>query len=223
MRAEGEVGSSAPGASAAEEARGSPSRLTALSDGVYAIALTLLVLNISVPAGPEHSQFVHALQDVWPRLGTYGLSFAVIASLWRDHRRIFQFVARVDDASVLLTLAGLGAVALLPFPTTLLSDYGGREPQAVTFYAATIAAANLLYLLLFVRILRHARLRSRPVHRRVAQGVAVDHAGTILIAAATAAVAWTVSPTAGLYLWLAALPCGIAARRMRRRGGQASG
>ncbi|MFD7645206.1 TMEM175 family protein [Kitasatospora sp. NPDC059795] len=201
---------------APEGAYSSPGRLVALSDSVYAIALTLLVLNISVPGGLEHAQFTHALHDVWPRLGTYGLSFVVIAALWRDHRQIFEFVGRVDRASIQLTLASLGAVALLPFPTAMLSDYGGREPLVVTFYAATICAANLLHLLLFVRLLRHAPLRARAIPRRVVRSTAVDHAGTILIAAATAAVAWAVSPTAGLSMWLAALPCGLVARRMRR-------
>lgn len=80
--------------------------------------MTLLVLTVSVPDGLDPERFQDALDKVWPQLGAWGLGFAILASMWRDQRRILHQVRRVDTLLVRLTLAGLAAVSLLPFPTT---------------------------------------------------------------------------------------------------------
>ncbi|MBR7834426.1 DUF1211 domain-containing protein [Actinospica durhamensis] len=195
-----------------------PDRLIALSDGIFAIAMTLLVLDVSVPDGLDRAGFARSLRQAWPHLGAYALSFAIIAAVWRDHRRIFHLVRRADARVTRLNLVLLGVAALLPFPTALLADYGGSEPVAVTLYAATVAAINLLLLVLFLTVRRDEKLRSRPVEGRAAQGTIADFAATVLIAAASIAIAFAVSAEAGLLTWLAALPAGVAAKVWQRRG-----
>ncbi len=197
-----------------------PDRLIALSDGIFAIAMTLLVLDVSVPDGLDHAGFARALHQAWPHLGTYALSFALIGAVWRDHRRIFHLVRRADGRVSRLNLTLLGFSALLPFPTALLADYGGTEPLAVTLYAAIVAIINLLLLALFLTVRRDEGLRTRPVEGRAAQGTIADFAGTVLIAAASVVVAFTVSADAGLLTWLAALPAGLAARLWQRSSGR---
>ncbi len=83
---------------------GGPERLVALSDGVFAIAVTLLVLDIDVPPGLNDAGFHEALGDVLSNLGAYALSFAVLAGFWRDHRAIFHRVRLVDADVIWLTV-----------------------------------------------------------------------------------------------------------------------
>jgi len=192
-----------------------PHRLIALSDGIFAIAMTLLVLDVSVPEGLSHADFRQALNQTWPRLGAYALSFAIIAGVWREHHRIFRLVRRVDSRVVRLTLALLAVVALLPFPTSLLADYGSSEPLAVTFYAVAAALINLLLLALFLTVRRDGRLRAHPVDDPLFRGTVVDLAGIVLVAAVSIAVAFAVSPSGGLLTWLAAIPVGFAAEHLR--------
>ncbi|MFC5143189.1 TMEM175 family protein [Streptomyces aureoversilis] len=184
----------------------SPDRLAALSDGIYAIAMTLLVLDVSVPGGLSRAGFEHEMHQVWPKLGAYALSFAVLAALWRDQRQILNHVRRADILVVRLTLAGLGAVALLPFPTALLSEYGGAEPEAVATYAATIALISLLHLALFLTLWRRPRLRARPVADHVGWTTAIELGAVVVICAASVVLAFAVSPRAGLVTWLLSIP-----------------
>jgi uncharacterized membrane protein len=192
-----------------------PDRLISLSDGIFAIAMTLLVLNISVPSGLDRAHFRQSLHGAWPAIGSYALSFAIIAGRWRDHRRIFQVVRRTDAAMVRRALALLGVVALLPFPTALLADYGAHEPLAVVYYAVTVGAINLLQLALFLTVWRDRRLQARPISDRFARAMIVDFGTSIVIAGVATLVAFTVSALAGLLTWLAAFPAGVVARRMR--------
>lgn len=195
---------------------GSPERLTALSDGIYAIAMTLLVLTVSAPHGLDPEHFREAMLTVWPQLGAWGLSFAILASMWRDQRRILHQVGQVDALLVRLTLASLAAVSLLPFPTSLLSEYGGREPMAVAFYAVTAGLINLLHLAMVLTVWRHPHLRARPMSNEHVRAAIANHGATALIAAASVLVAFGVSPRAGLLTWVAAIPLGIANWRIRR-------
>ncbi|MFD5425008.1 TMEM175 family protein [Streptomyces sp. NPDC127084] len=184
----------------------SPARLVALSDGIYAIAMTLLVLDISVPEGLDTAGFRHEMSEVWPKLAAYALSFGVLGAFWRDQRQILHRVRRVDTFTVRLTLAGLGAAALLPFPTSLLSEYGSEEPLAVSAYAATVALLSLLHLALFTRVWRHAHLQARPIPARLGRTVVTEQGSVALVCAASVVVAFTVAPQVALYTWLLTFP-----------------
>jgi len=137
---------------------GGPERLVALADGVFAIAITLLVLDLSVPKGLDPAQYHEALRALVPDLGAYGLSFVVLAAFWRGHREIFRVVRQVDRQVITLSMAGLGLAALLPFPTRLMSDYGD-EAVSVAIYAAAVASLGAAHLALLVVLARRPWLR----------------------------------------------------------------
>jgi hypothetical protein len=112
-------------------------------------------------------------------------------------------------------------VSLLPFPAALLAEYGGREPAAVAFYAVTATLINLLHLAMVLAIRRRPHLRARLVPGDETWVAVADYGSTAVVAAVSTPTAFAVSPYAGLLTWLAALPLGIAARRLRRSVGRA--
>ena len=101
-------------------------RLEALSDGVFAIAITLLVLDIAVPAHAS-KDLLGAVTQQWPSYLAYAVSFSTIGALWLGHNVITEYLDRADAAFVRLNLLLLFLVALLPFPTRLFADYLGDE------------------------------------------------------------------------------------------------
>ncbi|MFE3942423.1 TMEM175 family protein [Streptomyces sp. NPDC059118] len=184
-------------------------RLIALSDGIFAIAMTLLVLDIHVTGDLDTAGFHRMLHELLPHIGAYALSFAILAGFWRDHRRILQLAHRVEGLSLRLELAGLGAIALLPFPTTLLSEYASR-PLAVVLYAATVIVIDLLQLAVL-----HVLRRERRTSGAGADGAAEARSGdrdivtdltvTVAVFGATVPIAFA-SPRAALWTWLALIP-----------------
>jgi uncharacterized membrane protein len=120
-------------------------RIIFFSDGVFAIAITLLVIGIRVPALPSNvanSELSRHLLDEWPRVLSYAVSFAVIGLYWISHHRFFGHIRRFDHRLILLNLVFLGLIAFLPFPTAVLGRYGGHR-SAVVLYAGSIALAGL--------------------------------------------------------------------------------
>jgi uncharacterized membrane protein len=113
-------------------------RTVALSDGVFAIALTLLVLNIGVPSRVVHGKLGSGLLDHNTEFQSYALSFAVIAVLWVRHHTFFRDLEKIDGRITLLNLAYLGFVAFLPYPTRIVGQFGG-EPASIALYAITVA------------------------------------------------------------------------------------
>jgi uncharacterized membrane protein len=117
-------------------------RILALSDGVFAIALTLLTLEIAVPATTSNAGLPKALLGLWPRYLAYLLSFVVIARFWGTHRVAFRLIARDDATLVWLNLLLLMLVAFLPFPTAVLGQHFG-SPAAAVLYAISVALASI--------------------------------------------------------------------------------
>jgi uncharacterized membrane protein len=146
-----------PMPSAGEQAGGRAfdyARTVALSDGVFAIALTLLVLNISLPALHGHDNLLaRRLFDRRGELASYALSFTVIAFLWVRHHSFFRVLTRIDTRLTTLNLIYLGFVAFLPYPTRVLGLYGD-QPAAVALYATTVAAVSLAAGLMRIHALR---------------------------------------------------------------------
>lgn len=112
-------------------------RILALSDGVFAIAVTLLILEIAVPATTSDAGLPKALLGLWPRYLAYVVSFVVIARFWIIHRLAFRLIARDDAVLVWLNLLLLMFVAFLPFPTAVLGAHNG-SPAAAVLYAAAV-------------------------------------------------------------------------------------
>jgi TMEM175 potassium channel family protein len=120
-------------------------RLLALSDGVFAIAMTLLVLDLRLPDLGAHAsdgQLRHALAEDWHSYLAFLISFYVVANYWGVHRRTMRAVTKVDARLISHTLPLLLLVAALPFPASVLASYGDL-PTALAFYSAFNVVANL--------------------------------------------------------------------------------
>ena len=113
-------------------------RLVAFTDGVFAIAITLLVLNFDEPTGSD-SEVLEQLTEQWPSLLAYFLSFAVIGRFWLVHHRVYEAVRHVDARLLAMNLLYLSFVVLIPFTTEVLGDYGDTT-EAVVLYAGVLAA-----------------------------------------------------------------------------------
>lgn len=118
-------------------------RVLALSDGVFAIALTLIVLTIRLPEVRQgRADLAAAIFALLPSVANYGLTFLFIGANWLAHHRIFAYIRRYTYRLLLLNLVFLFCISLLPIPTTINFTYGNYAP-AVFFYAATVATTGL--------------------------------------------------------------------------------
>ena len=125
----------------------STGRTEAFSDGVFAIAATLLVLDLKVP-GVEGGGLLETLFGAWPSYAAYAVSFLTIGIIWVNHHAIFERLQSVDRTLQFLNLLLLMAVAAIPFPTALLSEYlqaGHDENLAAAVYGATMAVMGLTF------------------------------------------------------------------------------
>lgn len=111
-------------------------RLEGLSDGVYAVALTLLVLNLKLPSGDlDSAQFTTALIGLIPNALTWLLSFWVILIYWESQARLSQYISRVDDLILRLDISTLAMISLLPFSTSLIAENNQHSLSAVIYTA----------------------------------------------------------------------------------------
>jgi uncharacterized membrane protein len=133
------------GDEAADEGIG---RILALSDGVFAIALTLLILDIVLPARTTDDNLGQALLHIWPRYLAYALSFLVIARYWVIHHQTFKLIVRDNTTLVWLNFLLLFFIAFLPFPTAVIGAHEG-SPAAAVLYAVAVgltSASSAAYL-----------------------------------------------------------------------------
>jgi uncharacterized membrane protein len=177
-------------------------RMLALSDGVFAIAITLLVLQLGVPeisGGAVSAKLASHLVSTIPAMATYCIGFAVIALYWVGHRRTFLLIVRSDGVLTLLNLGLLLCVAFMPFPTAVLGTYGNTT-VAVVFYTLTLAAAGVVNLALWLYAAIGHRLISRRISSRLIQHHALRAAIPPIVFLLSIPLAqW--SPTAAEYSW----------------------
>jgi uncharacterized membrane protein len=146
-------------------------RLEAFSDGVFAIAITLLVLDLVVPSRREAADegLAHALAHEWPAYFAYLVSFLIIGIIWVNHHVIFDKVRLVDRPVLFANLILLLVVSAIPFPTRLLAEYltaGDDSHVAAAVYSATMLAMGLTYALLWLLLTRDTRLLREGVDPR---------------------------------------------------------
>src|SRR5215510_4445653 len=113
-------------------------RIEAFSDGVFAIAITLLIIEIGVPHVSSEESLSKALGDLWPKYFAYVLSFVMIGIYWANHHSFFRLFVRADHYFLMLNVLFLMAIAFLPFPTAVLGEYlddPGQRDIAVSLYA----------------------------------------------------------------------------------------
>jgi uncharacterized membrane protein len=124
----------------------STDRLEAFSDGVFAVAATLLVLNLSVTEGKRG--LAQALANEWPHYATYAVSFLTIGIIWLNHHAQFHRIEHPDRTLMVLNLFLLMFVTLIPFPTGLLANHlnsGTDRAVAAAVYAATLLAMSISF------------------------------------------------------------------------------
>ena len=141
----------------------SKGRLEAFSDGVLAIAATLLVIEIHAPPHEPGVSLASALWDQWPSYVAYVVSFMQIGVIWLNHHRMFQTVRAVDGTLLLLNLLLLMWVALIPFPTAVVADYLQDGGSAATTAMALYGGVMLLTAISFVSASSRPSLLSSSV------------------------------------------------------------
>jgi uncharacterized membrane protein len=142
-------------------------RVLFFSDAVFAIAITLLIVDLRVPDIP-HVQSGQLLRHAIPQIGGFAYSFAAIGLFWLAHHGLFRHIKGLDRRLVLLNLLFLGTIAFVPYPTALLSAAGDQVPATV-FYAASLAAVGLAEAAVWlyaIRIRELALPRVSPAVRR---------------------------------------------------------
>jgi uncharacterized membrane protein len=172
-------------------------RLSAFSDGVFAIAITLLVLSIEVPDFDEQS-FGDAWEDMWPQLVSYALSFVVVGIYWKSHHRMFRTLRRVTPRLLNLNLLLLGFVALIPFPTEILGNSGSETP-AVVLYSSVLAAAGFASTTLWWYLMHDQLVAPVPPDQARATVIRAGIAPTVFALSIPLAL---VSPVMAQLFWL---------------------
>jgi len=140
-------------ASARIESQTGFERTVAFSDGVFAIAITLLVLSLDVPKLGHGEKLDHALSNLADNFTSYFIGFAVIGLFWVGHHYFFDSLRGFDGRLLWLNLLYLSFIGLMPFTTALLGDYG-NDPSALTAYAINVALAGLADTLMVAVALR---------------------------------------------------------------------
>jgi uncharacterized membrane protein len=144
-------------------------RLEAFSDGVLAIVITLLILEIHVPVPSEHpGQLGHELAKQWPHYVSFLLSFLVVGIIWLNHHATFNLLARTDHRMQVLNLLLLLPVTVLPWPTDLLATYAvegtnAEQRIAVLVYGLTSTAMAVAFNVLWHYLRRHTELHKPHV------------------------------------------------------------
>jgi uncharacterized membrane protein len=178
-------------------------RLEAFSDGVIAIAITLLVLDIKVPDPREPGTLAHRVADHWPQFAAYGVSFATIGIIWINHHAMIRRLASVDHTIMVLNLLVLATIGLLPWSTSLMAAYvrsSSGEHLAAALYAGSFLAMGLAFYGLQRHILRAKRgLLEQPLPDAAIRSILRRGAAGLVPYALAAALA-AVSPYATLAL-----------------------
>ena len=195
-------------ASNAADDRAAVDRLVFFSDAVFAIAITLLVLDLRLPdelARAGDAGLLDALAALGPSIFAFVLSFAVISAFWIGHFRTFRTIVRLDNRLVALNLLFLGCVALLPFPTSIVAHHGDL-PSAAVVYAVFQFGTSLLSTLTWVYPAQIAHLVPAGVTPELARAVTNRALIVPLLFLISIPVALLVSPLLAEAVWICSFP-----------------
>lgn len=176
------------------------SRIVAFSDGVFAIAITLLVLSFGVPEHLHGESLSEALWGQRHNLLAYAISFAVIGRFWLLHHRFFTDVVAFDRRLLGLNLFYLAWIVLIPFSSDVLGDHGGQA-ASVILYAVNLAGVSLIGMAMAVHARAAGLLRASPEEVRELGRKSLFVAGVFLASVPLALVVPDWAPL----LWLALL------------------
>jgi uncharacterized membrane protein len=164
-------------------------RIEAFSDGVFAIVVTLLVLELKVPALKDHasvSELAHQLLELLPKFLSWLISFIIVCKFWLNHNHVLGLARHADYAMVWLNSIFLMGQSFIPFPTALMGEYPDN-PLAVSFFGGVFAVNTLLFIALNAYIARNLiRPELAPLRDPHAAGKAMIGPASYLAGAAAA-------------------------------------
>jgi uncharacterized membrane protein len=147
-------------------------RVEAFSDGVFAVAITILVFNVQPPRGAAPGQLLQALGSQWPTYAAYVASFMTVGIMWINHHAMFQRIAHVDRPLLVLNLVLLMVIVLVPFPTSLMGQYvpaGGDDARAAaTVYAGLAVLISICFSSVWLYTLTHPAVLAPGMDREAA-------------------------------------------------------
>ena len=138
-----------------------PGRLETFADGVFAIAATLLIIDVGLPE-ELHDGLGRALLDIWPQYAAYAISFVTIGIMWVNHHMICRQLERVDRPFLFLNLGLLACIAFVPFPTRILAEFVRTDEgqAAALLYGITLTTTAVF----FIGVWLYASHRGRLLH-----------------------------------------------------------
>jgi uncharacterized membrane protein len=183
----------------------SKARLESFSDGVFAFAITLLVLSIPIPdiKSADDGLLTTALLRAIPQLIPYVTSFATIGIIWLNHHSMFHEVVKVEHTTLTLNLLLLLVVAFIPYPTGVIGKYGALR-SGVVLYGATFTAAGLAFSALWFDIRRKRLSRGRDDDARIRSTTIRNLIGPVIYPLATALAFLAPKTSLGIFFGLAA-------------------
>jgi len=177
-------------------------RLLFFSDAVFAIAMTLLAIDIRLPEGPAGGDMAQRIASLAPQVVAYVVSFFQLAQFWNAHHQLFRYIVHYDAWLVGLNMAFLLLIAFLPVPTSVLGEHG-VGPITVTFLASCLTLVALSELGLWLHASR--ALVARHVSKKTRRGITIK----IVIVAAVFAGSIVIaqfSPVGALLSWFLIWP-----------------
>lgn len=178
-------------------------RLETFADGVFAIAATLLILNVHPPPSP----LSEGLRHIWPSYAAYAISFLTIGIMWVNHHMILDQVGRVDRAFLFIHVIFLMLIAFVPFPTQLVAEHlrGSDARAAALTYGITLTITALFYNLLWFYAALGRRLLRLDADPKVVSGITRTYIpGPWIYLAATLTALASASVSVALYGLIAA-------------------
>ncbi len=194
-------------------------RSEALSDGIYAVAMTLLVIDLKVPDPrtiPSPEALGTALAELLPKAGSWVISFFVLAMFWMGHHRLFQHVRVVDIKLLWRNIQQLMLVSLLPFSASLLGEYA-TTPIAQYVYNGNMIGLSALALLQLVHVHRHPAMQDRRLGTGAYHAALLRNGGLVTAGLVAIAISHFTGSIFATYAYFAMWPLGIVSRRVADR------
>jgi uncharacterized membrane protein len=167
----------------------STNRLETFADGVFAIAATLLILNVDAQVGEGSGEIGKRLLEIWPSYIGYAVSFVTIGIIWSNHHTVMGQLGKVDRTFLMLNILLLMCIAFVPFPTRLVAEHlrDRHDLQPAAFaYGATMTATAICYITLWLYASRRGRLLRDGYNPRTVSGITRTYLpGAPLYASAT--------------------------------------
>lgn len=185
-------------------------RINAFSDAVFAVAITLLVLSIRVPhiTGPHtNANLFHELGKSGDHLRAFVLSFVIIGAFWISHHSLFNVLRKINGVFLWLNLLCLMLIVFIPYPTVILSEYGGIQ-LAMILYAVTMAATGLMMALLCWYAARGNRLVDEDFDHEFTYGFVMAQLNISVVFLISIAISFA-NVDVAMYFWLMIIVSGF--------------